>query len=160
HGCLDVLTGIPNQAFTESHLQENLAFFEKHKLPFGVLRVVVEDLGRLQTTHGREAVGVMLHVLAQTIKHTLRPDGTLGRWGEHEFIALVTYCDGPELIHLAQNVAKIAECTGIQWWDDLISVKVSVGSAMVQAADTVETLLQRATPKTNTTAAAQAGGAV
>ncbi len=143
HGCLDVLTGVPNHAFAQSHLRENLAFFEEHHLPFGVLRIAIEQLDQLQTTHGHEAVGVMLHVIAQTMKHTLRPDGFLGRWGEAEFLAIMTYCDSAALLRAAQNVEKMASCSGIQWWDDRLSVAVSVGATMVQPGDTIEALLER-----------------
>ncbi len=159
HGCLDVLTGVPNHAFTQSHLRENLAFFEEHHLPFGVLRIAIEQLDQLQSTHGREAVGVMLHVIAQTMKHTLRPDGFLGRWGESEFLAIMTFCDGAALLRAAQNVAKMANCSGIQWWDDLLSATVSVGATMVQPGDTIESLLERSqTPNQAKRAAASATG--
>ena len=159
HGCLDVLTGVPNHAFTQSHLRENLAFFEEHHLPFGVLRIAIEQLEQLQTTHGREAVGVMLHVIAQTMKHTLRPDGFLGRWGESEFLGILTYCDNAMLLRAAQNVDKMASCSGVQWWDDRLSVAVSIGATMVQVGDTIESLLERSkAPHEAKRAAASATG--
>jgi PAS domain S-box-containing protein/diguanylate cyclase (GGDEF)-like protein len=162
HGCLDLTTGVPNHAFTQSHLRENLAFFEEYHLPFGILCIQVEDLEHLKATHGREAVDVMLHVVAQTMKHTLRPDGFLGRWAESQFLAIVTNCDRTDLERLGQSVQKMGSCSGIQWWDDLLSVNVSVGSSMVQIGDTMESLLGRASsgfnhPAKSATAAAGAG---
>jgi diguanylate cyclase (GGDEF)-like protein/PAS domain S-box-containing protein len=162
HGCLDLPTGVPNHAFTQSHLRENLAFFEEYHLPFGILCIQVEDLEHLKTTHGREAVDVMLHVVAQTMKHTLRPDGFLGRWAENQFLAIVTNCGRTELDRLAQSVQKMTSCSGIQWWDDLLSVNVSVGRAMVQVGDTMESFLKKASAcfyKTSVKSAAAAGGA-
>ncbi len=144
HGCLDVQTGVPNHSFTQSHLRENLAFFEEHHLAFGILRIEIDRLEQLQITHGREAVAVMLHVVAQTMKHTLRPDGFLGRWAENEFLAIVTYCDLAGLHKSAESVQKMANCSGIHWWDDLLSVTVSVDATMVQPGDTLESLLLRA----------------
>jgi diguanylate cyclase (GGDEF)-like protein/PAS domain S-box-containing protein len=146
HGCLDVLTGVPNHAFTQSHLRENLAFLEEYHLPFGILRIEIQQLEQLQSSHGREAVGVVLHVIAQTMKHTLRPDGFLGRWGESEFLAIMTYCDNAALLRAAQSVHKMASCSGIQWWDDLLSVAVSVGATMAQSEDTIESLIERSQP--------------
>jgi PAS domain S-box-containing protein/diguanylate cyclase (GGDEF)-like protein len=144
HGCLDLTTGVPNHAFTQSHLRENLAFFEEYHLPFGILCIEVEDMEHLKATHGREAVDVMLHVVAQTMKHTLRPDGFLGRWAETQFLAIVTNCGRTELERLAQSVQKMGSCSGIQWWDDLLSVNVTVGWSMVQLGDSMESLLGRA----------------
>jgi diguanylate cyclase (GGDEF)-like protein/PAS domain S-box-containing protein len=146
HGCLDLTTGVPNHAFTQSHLRENLAFFEEYRLPFGILRIRAENLDAVKATHGREAVDVMLHMLAQTAKHTLRPDGFLGRWTEDHFLAIVTNCEIPDLQRAAQNVKKMADCSGIQWWDDKLSVTVSVGNTMVQPGDTMDILLERAMP--------------
>jgi diguanylate cyclase (GGDEF)-like protein/PAS domain S-box-containing protein len=143
HGCLDMPTGVSNHAFTQSHLRENLTFFHEYHLPFGILLIHVNNLLQLKTTHGREAVDVMLHVVAQTMKHTLRPDGFLGRWADDEFLAILTNGSPSDLERSAQSVQKIVGSSGIQWWDDLLSVTVSVGQAMVQLADTPETLLQR-----------------
>jgi len=143
HGCLDVLTGTPNHAFTQSHLRENLAFFDEYHLPFGILCIEVERLPELKATHGRESVDVMLHVVAQTMKHTLRPDGVLGRWGENQFLAIVTHCNDAELERLGQSLQKMASSSGIQWWDDMLTVKVAVGRTMVQAGDSLDTLLER-----------------
>ncbi len=144
HGCLDTVTGVPNHAFTQSHLRENLAFFEEYHLPFGILCIEVGGTDELRATHGREAVDVTLHVIAQTMKHALRPDGFLGRWAEHQFLAIVTNCSNADLERAAQNVHQMANCSGIQWWDDLLSVSVSVGRAMVQSGDTMESFLLRA----------------
>jgi len=144
HGCLDAVTGVPNHAFTQSHLRENLAFFEEYHLPFGVLCIEVGGMDELRATHGREAVDVTLHVVAQTMKHALRPHGFLGRWAESQFLAIFTNCASAGLERAAQNVHKMANCSGIQWWDDQLSVSVSVAQAMVQSGDGMETLLQRA----------------
>jgi len=152
HGCLDVLTGTPNHAFTQSHLRENLAFFNEYDLPFGILWIQVEQLAQLRASHGHESVDVMLHVIAQTMKHTLRPDGVLGRWAESQFLALVTHCGDAELEKLGQSLRKMAGSSGIRWWDDLLSVSVSVGHTMVRRGDTIETLLERARHSLDATA--------
>jgi len=159
HGCLDVLTGVPNHAFTQSHLRENLAFFHEYRLPFGILLIHVNDVGSLKATHGREAVDVMLHVVAQTMKHTLRPDGFLGRWSENEFLAIVTNCGSAEMERAAQSVERIVASSGIQWWDDLLSVTVCVQRTMVRDGDTLEALLTRVRPSADATVQKSAGAA-
>jgi len=157
HGCLDTLTGTPNQAFTHSHLRENLAFFQEYGLPFGVLRIQIEKLDELRARHGREAVDVMLHVVAQTMKYTLRPDGFLGHWADNQFLAILTYCEPDQLEKAAHSVQRMVSCSGIQWWDDLLTVSVVIGRAMVREGDTVESLLERARPEAQGNAAAASG---
>jgi diguanylate cyclase (GGDEF)-like protein/PAS domain S-box-containing protein len=143
HGCLDGLTGTPNQAFTYSHLRENLAFFKEYNLSFGVLFIELQRVDELRARHGREAVDMMLHVVAQTMKHTLRPDGFLGHWSENQFLAIITYCESQQLEKAAESVQRMVSSSGIRWWDDLLTVPVSVGRTMVQQGDTVESLLER-----------------
>ena len=74
----------------------------------------------------------------------LRAEGFLGRWSETLFVAIVGNCAGADLARAAQNVHTMANCSGVQWWDDQLSVSVSVGRAIVQPGDTVESLLERA----------------
>ena len=102
-------TGVPNHAFTQSHLRENLAFFEEYHLAVRHPSHSGQGLDELKATHGREAVDVMLHVVAQTMKHTLRPDGFLGRWGERSVSGNRHQLRTAELERAAQNVQKIVE---------------------------------------------------
>jgi len=144
HGCLDVPTGVPNHAFMQSHLRENLAFFAEYNLPFGVMLISVNQLEQFLTTHGREAVDVLLHVVAQTMKHALLPDGVLGRWSQFQFLAIMTNCGPAELSRAARNLEKMVSCSGIHWWDDLLSPTIAVGYTMVIPGDKMESLMERA----------------
>lgn len=163
HGCLDVLTGVANHAFTQSHLRENLAFFQEYQLPFGAFLIHANDLPKLKSTYGREAVDVMLHVVAQTVKHTIRPDGFLGRWTDDDFLAILTNCGPADLERTASSVQTIVGSSGIQWWDDMLSVTVSVNATLVQAGDNMESILKRIgaaqerTPDKKSAAAAGSG---
>ncbi len=144
HGCLDLATGAMNHGFTLSHLRENLSFFAEYHLPFGILSIRVEELKRFRATHGREAADAILHVIAQTMKHTLGATGFLGRWTENEFLVIVPNCGSAEVDKAGESIQKIVSSSGIQWWGDPLSVTVSVGRAMVQPGDTVESILERA----------------
>src|SRR3989442_14444556 len=44
----------------------------------------------------------------------------------------------------AENVKRIVDSSGIQWWGDTLSVTVSLGQAVVQQGDSTESILQRA----------------
>lgn len=145
YGCLDVATGLPNHGFTLSHLRESLALHVEHHLPFGLLRIELQQLHHLRETRGREAVESILHVVAQTAKHAL-PDAFLGRWQDEQFLAIVSDCHRLDLERAAHDIERIVGCSAIQWWGDSLSVEVSVGRTLVESGDTIESVLERAQP--------------
>lgn len=150
YGCLDLATGLPNHGFTLSHLRESLGCYLEHHLPFGILRIAVEQLRRLKETRGGEAVEAILHVVAQTVKHAI-PDAFLGRWADDQFLAIVSDCSRVDLERAARDIERIVACSAIQWWGDSLSVEVAVGGAMVESGDSIESLLERGQPAAKST---------
>ena len=144
HGCLDAVTGVMNRALIRSYLREHLAFFAEYDLPFGILSIRIEQLEQFRAAHGREAADDVLHAVAETIKHTLGTSGFLGRWTEDRFLAIVPNCADAEMNKTGDAIQKSVNCSEIQWWGDFLSVTVSVGRAMVEAGDNIESLLDRA----------------
>ena len=146
HGCLDITSGVMNQALTRSYLREHLAFFAEYDLPFGVLSIRIEELKKLGATRGREAADDVLRVVAETIKRSLGTSGFLGRWTDDQFLIIVPNCDSAELKRSGDNFETIVNSSEIKWWGDLLSITVAVGRTMVQAGDTLGLLLERAQP--------------
>jgi PAS domain S-box-containing protein len=144
HGCLDVLSGVPNHRFTQFHLHEGLLSFAEYNLPFGILCIAIAQIDEVRKRYGQEATFTMLHMVAQTAVHVLGPNAFLGRWGHNEFIGILVNCDRAELEKLGTELQHIGSATHITWWDDDIRFQVLVTKAMVRPGDTLETLLQRA----------------
>jgi hypothetical protein len=88
HGYLD-----PNYRGREpgnsTYLREHLAFFTDYDLSFGVLCIRIKELRQVRAAQGREAADDILQVVAETIKHTPRTAGFLGRWTEDQFLVIV-----------------------------------------------------------------------
>jgi diguanylate cyclase (GGDEF)-like protein len=133
-----------NQALTRSYLREHLAFFAEYDLPFGILSIRIEALEQFRAAHGRDAADDSLHVVAETMKRTLGTAGFLGRWIDDQFLAIVPNCTGAELNQTGESMQFSINSSEIRWWGDLLSIKVSVGHAMVDVGDNVESLLRRA----------------
>jgi diguanylate cyclase (GGDEF)-like protein/PAS domain S-box-containing protein len=144
YGCLDETTGIPNHGFTQFHLRENHASFAEYHLPFGIMRIQVDQLARFRAAYGREASAAILHVVAETMRNSLRPSDFLGRWTEDQFLAILINCTTAGVGEAGERIRKVVGCAGLQWWGDELSVTVSVGHATAQAGDTIDSLLERA----------------
>lgn len=143
YGCLDASTGVPNHAFTQSHLRESLATFDEYRVPISVLGIHVDQLGQTQSSHGHQAVEYILRVAAGTIKNVLGPGGFVGRWKDHEFLAILMAWEDAEVDRTVNDIQKIVNCSSVRWWDDPLVVHVSVVHTNVRPGDTVESLIER-----------------
>jgi diguanylate cyclase (GGDEF)-like protein/PAS domain S-box-containing protein len=140
-GKTDDKTGLPDHAFTESLLRESLVLFKNQSLPFGVIRIQVDQLQEFKAQHGQGAADSILRVVAETLKNTLRRDDMLGRWAEDQFLAILPFCSSLE--KLAARWQGVVNSSGIPWWGDHLSVTISIGGTRYQAEDTLESILQR-----------------
>ena len=159
YGCMDETTDLPNSGFTSFHLRENLASFSEYRLPFGILCIQVDHLENFRAAYGRRAGDAILRVVGQTMRGTLRPSDFLGRWADDQFLAILMNC-GPYGVEKAfARIRRVVACAGLRWWGDELTVTTSVGFAVVQPADTIDSLLQRAFNSIDKKSSAQASGA-
>jgi len=85
HGCLDYTTELPNHDMMRSHLREMLGTFADLQVPFGVICLEVQELGKFRAKYGQEAAASMLRVLARTLRNTIWPTDFVGRWSDDDF---------------------------------------------------------------------------
>jgi GGDEF domain-containing protein len=78
------------------------------------------------------------------LANALRPGEEVGRWGDDEFLVLSHERSADVLAKHGQVLAGVARTADFQWWGDRVSLTVSVGAAMADAADTLAQLLERA----------------
>ena len=143
YGCLDATTGVPNHAFTQSHLRESLATYCECRVPFSILNIHVDRLEQVQATHGREATAFILRAAAGTIKNVLGPGAFVGRWKDNEFLAIMTAWSPAQVEKAVENIQKIVSCSSVKWWDDQLFVQVTVGHTAVRPDDSIEFLVER-----------------
>jgi diguanylate cyclase (GGDEF)-like protein/PAS domain S-box-containing protein len=146
YGCLDETTGIPNQGFTQFHLRETLAGYAAYHLPFGVMRLEIDQLEHFRAAYGREAETAILRVVAETIRKSLRPNDFIGHWSVDQFLVLLADCNLAELKIAFERVRKAVSCAGIQWWGDALSVAVQAGFATAEMGDSMDLLMERTEP--------------
>ena len=144
YGCTDELTNLPNSGFTRFHLRENLASFSEYRLPFGIVCMRVDQLEQFRSAYGSLAGDAILRVVGQTLRDTLRPSDFLGRWADDQFLAILMNCGSAGVNKACERIRRVISCAGLRWWGDELSVTVSVGYAVVQPADDIQSLLQRA----------------
>ncbi len=143
-GCLDDMTGLPNQAMMQSHLREMLGTFAELQIPFGVVCIKAHELGQFRARYGHEAAASLLQVLGRTLRNTVWPTDFVGRWSEDRFLVILSGCGEGAIQAIGERLLRMAASATIEWWGEELSVAVSIGCAGAVAGDTVDAILQRA----------------
>ena len=141
---LDVITGLPDRRVTQEAIREAIEEFHATGQPFGVLCIAIDDLERLRSFDGNQAVRPLLYAIGQTVSRSVRPSDTVGRWHDERLVALIASPEAAGLISCAERVQRLVGLTGVPWWGERLTVTVSMGGAMVRMGDTVESLVGRA----------------
>jgi len=146
HGCLDEISGLPNREFTQFQASKNLASFDLYKLPFGILRIRVENAAQFVAAHGREAGNALLRLLRDTVRASIGLQHFLGRWADDEFLAVLGNVEFDGVEAIAHRVHELIKNIDLRWWGDNLIVHASLGYATVQTGDRLASLLSRAEP--------------
>ncbi|HTC48056.1 MAG TPA: diguanylate cyclase [Candidatus Aquilonibacter sp.] len=143
-GCVDNLTGLPNQAMMHSHLREVLGTFAELHIPFGIVFLHAHDLAKFHARFGQLAGNAMLQVLARTLRNTVWSTDFVGRWNEDQFLVILPGCDEQALCKVGDRLVRMAASATIEWWGQELSTALSVGLASVQVGDSIESIVERA----------------
>jgi PAS domain S-box-containing protein/diguanylate cyclase (GGDEF)-like protein len=158
--CLDE-SGVSSRGFIQFHLRESLAGLAEYQIPFSILFLELKQFDHLRTTHGHEAAEAMARAVGETLRDGLRPDDTVGRWAEDQFMAVLSNCGSLGVEKAGERVHRMMANAGIQWWGDRLHAITLMGYATAEAGDTAQSLVQRAQPlhqpQSHEVAAAAAG---
>jgi diguanylate cyclase (GGDEF)-like protein/PAS domain S-box-containing protein len=143
-GCLDQVTGVPNRAYMEAHLQESLAAFEQDQSHFSILVMETDRMDHFRTTCGPGVVAAIHRVVAQTVANSLRPTDMIGCWSEHQFVILLPECRESMVGNVGERIRKMVAKSKIEWWGDQLSLTASFGGTGCREGDTLELLMERA----------------
>jgi diguanylate cyclase (GGDEF)-like protein len=140
----DPLTGVLNRrAWTEAALQ---VLEQGMSRPIALLFLDLDHFKSLNDCYGHATGDRALVAVATALRDELRPTDLLGRFGGEEFIALLQGVDKENAVQIAtrlcRRVHRLDVHTGQAQADDLLTV--SIGVAMRSAADTVQSLTERA----------------
>jgi diguanylate cyclase (GGDEF)-like protein/PAS domain S-box-containing protein len=148
----DVLTGLPNRAMFQDHLELALARARRHENAVAVLFLDLDDFKPINDRHGHEVGDQVLQQTARRIRSASRDTDLVARQGGDEFLVLLADIDGgsePEVVstmvdeasgRIGRALAEPMELRGVT-----LSVSASIGSAAFPfGAGDARSLLQRA----------------
>ena len=141
----DELTGLPNRRLLVDQLTQALSRSRRTASKVGVFFIDVDDLKRVNDTHGHGAGDTLILTVGHSLRDALRESDTLARIGGDEFVAICEDVgEGRTLDEIGQRIIdSVARPLVID--GESIPVSISVGVAAAQSAEEdSENLLARA----------------
>jgi len=159
-GCLDPMTGVSSQRLTRAVLTESLAELEDSHGSWGLVRIRILGLKEISSRYGTDSLATFLRTSAQTIRHSLRTEDFLGRWGENEFLATLHTASPVKVAAIAELISQQISQSEISWWGDRFRVRAEVDWTVASQGDKLDALLghMRSAPSGDNAAAAGASG--
>jgi diguanylate cyclase (GGDEF)-like protein len=147
----DELTGIGSRRMLQMRLDLAWKEWRRRGLSFGVIMIDVDHFKKVNDRLGHEMGDRVLQMVANSLSGGLRAHDFVGRWGGEEFLALIGGEDGQQgLAGAAERLRMLVESSIIfldphdRQMEDSVRVTISLGAALVQPGDTLESLLARA----------------
>jgi len=141
---LDALTGLFNRQYMEKRIEDKLDEFQRYHWIFGVLFIDIDHFKDVNDAHGHAVGDEILKLVSRTFQVNTRPSDVFGRWGGEEFLGLIGSAGDRDLMEVARRFRILVAKSELQTDLEIVRVTISVGATLVQAGDTVESLVDRA----------------
>jgi diguanylate cyclase (GGDEF)-like protein len=137
---LDQLTGIYNRRSGEQRLAQEISRAQRHGRPLTILLMDIDDLKRVNDTHGHAAGDTALKGFADRLQRAIRGSDLAVRLGGDEFMALLPECRAEEVRHVLARIEGFEFDCG----DEKIRLQFSRGWTDYKPGESPEELLLRA----------------
>lgn len=140
----DELTGLANRRLLTSRLTQELQRCHRYGHELAVALIDYDHFKSLNDRYGHNVGDDALVHFAELASATVRDVDLIGRWGGEEFLALLpdTSVEGGGVI--ANRLGARVRETDFQAGGTRVPLSVSIGVAVSQPGDSVETLVKRA----------------
>lgn len=140
----DHLTGLPNR-------REALALIEWERVRsartgevFAIAIIDVDHFKRINDDHGHACGDLALQRVAEALRHSLRAQDSIARWGGEEFLLILPRTDRDGAMVAAEKARSCIGSTDIQLAEAVVRVTVTIGVSIVAPGSDVTEVLKRA----------------
>ena len=140
----DPLTGLSNRRALLAALNVEIVHSRRHGAPLSFCLLDVDHFKSVNDVHGHAAGDQVLAAIGELLRRVLRIPDIPARWGGEEFVVVLKQADSVGAVVAAERIRKAVEALEIYAADKKIPVTVSIGIAEFCAADSTETLIERA----------------
>jgi diguanylate cyclase (GGDEF)-like protein len=103
----DPLTGLFNRSYFLYRLEEELSYANRHRAPFGLIMLDLDDFKAVNDHLGHEAGDKVLQRIGDLLRRNLRREDVPARYGGDEFILLLLSCSETDALEKAEKVRAV-----------------------------------------------------
>lgn len=140
----DTLVPLPNRRAFLRELERVIHRSARHGTPSAVLFVDLNGLKQINDRLGHQAGDTVLLHVARILKHHLRATDTVARIGGDEFGLILDHVGEADAVAKSQVLVAAVADAALEIEGEARQVSVTAGLAMIEAGDTVESVLARA----------------
>ncbi|MDD5438767.1 MAG: sensor domain-containing diguanylate cyclase [Candidatus Omnitrophica bacterium] len=142
---LDGLTGIYLRRYFLDRTVEEMQRSERMKLKFSILMLDIDKFKKCNDTYGHMVGDMVLRVIAQTIKESIRELDLVARYGGEEFSVILPDTGEHGALYVSERIRAAIEAKTITAYDETVKVTVSIGiSIYPDHGSTINQLLSEA----------------
>ena len=128
----DSLTNLPNRRAIEEWGRRQLTGALRHKFPFWIVMIDVDEFKTVNDTYGHDAGDAVLKNVADTIRRNSRQCDICGRIGGDEFMLVLTFTDQAGVRIAVERIRQQIESHVYTFQGREISVTASLGIAGIK----------------------------
>jgi len=140
----DFLTRVWNRGEILAFLRREMVRSRRSTTPLGVILVDVDNFKQINDKLGHQAGDRVLVELAGRFSKNLREYDGVGRYGGEEFLLIVPGCDLAITTRRANEIRVLVSSEPVVSDSIATPITVSMGVALAEPSETVESLLHRA----------------
>ncbi len=141
---VDELTDLPNRRCLEEWLIARHREFNKFDRTYGVLIIDIDNFKNINDNYGHLTGDKMLKIVSKTLKSVITSHGVAARLGGEEFVIVASDVNAEKLHQLGKRICSLVFHSTLEVGDTNISVSVSIGGAIVNKHDDIQSLMKRA----------------
>jgi diguanylate cyclase (GGDEF)-like protein len=104
----DILTGLPNRALYNAHLEQVIAQAKRNNSRFALLQIDLNHFKQTNDTHGHAFGDAVLVAVAQALENTVRASDLVARLGGDEFCIIAPDIDNSDDAHVLLEKIRLA----------------------------------------------------
>lgn len=126
----DPLTGLFNRRYANSRLEQEWAFYTRHKRAFGIISLDLDFFKQVNDSYGHEVGDKVLQHFSGILQKTIRSEEIPCRMGGEEFIVICPNIDASMIEILCERIRNMVEKNQPNELNLSRLITVSVGAAV------------------------------
>lgn len=136
----DSLTGLANRRSIEERYAQAETLKEDYALILGDL----DNFKRVNDTYGHNAGDIVLKMVADSFKHSVREEDMVCRWGGEEILVFLPKCDKADAIAIAEKIRESISRTEVMAEGERLYVTMTFGVALSKSGKDFNEIVKKA----------------